>query len=254
MREYRRLKLRSCQQNHIQEWFNSQLGESLAAQESAYLQQHISAMFGYHVVQVGHLKQDEDLLQACPARNRVLMGLGSTAQGVDLQAEPARLPFDGDSVDGVLLPHTLDFSADPHQVLREVERILIPEGKLLISGFNPWSLWGGVRLFRLRSSTPPWCGHFFSSRRVLDWLSLLGFDLVKIHYLNFRPPIQRSGVMQKLQILERIGENLYPNFGGVYIILAVKRVVTLTRIRPRWSVKKRVLPTAAEPTIRNGTH
>ncbi|MET0009553.1 MAG: methyltransferase domain-containing protein [Candidatus Thiodiazotropha sp. 6PLUC4] len=253
MREFRRLKLRSCQQSHIQEWFNSQLGESLAAQESEYLQQHISAMFGYHVVQIGHLKQDEDLLRVSPARNRIVMGVTPGGKNVDLQAEPYRLPFAGDCVDGILLPHTLDFSSDPHQVLREVERVLIPEGKLLITGFNPWSLWGGVRLLRLRSTIPPWCGHFFSSRRVLDWLSLLGFDLLDIHFLNYRPPIQRPGISQRLQFLEQLGENLYPNFGGVYIILAVKRVVTLTHIRPKWSVKKRVLPTAAEPTIRNGT-
>ncbi|MCG7924383.1 MAG: hypothetical protein JAY67_02495, partial [Candidatus Thiodiazotropha taylori] len=67
------------------------------------------------------------------------------------------------------------------------------------------------------------------------------------------PPIQRQGVMQKLQFMEQIGDKVYPNFGGVYIILAVKRVVTITPIRPKWTVKKRVIPTAAEPTIRNGT-
>ncbi|MES9832802.1 MAG: methyltransferase domain-containing protein [Candidatus Thiodiazotropha sp. LLP2] len=226
----------------------------MAAQESACLEQHISAMFGYHVVQIGHMIQDEDLLQVSPARNRVVMGIAPGGKSVDLQAEACRLPFAGDSVDGVLLPHTLDFSSDPHQVLREVERVLIPEGKLLITGFNPWSLWGGVRMFRLRSSTPPWCGHFFSSRRVLDWLSLLGFELLDIHFLNYTPPIQRPAIMQRLQFLEQFGENVYPNFGGVYIISAVKRVVTLTRIRPKWSVKKRVLPTAAEPTIRNGNY
>jgi SAM-dependent methyltransferase len=210
-------------------------------------------LFGYHVVQVGNLKRDEDLLKTSPARNRVVMGVGSGGEGVDLQADPCHLPFSSDSVDGILLPHTLDFSRDPHQVLREVERILIPEGKVLLSGFNPWSIWGGVRLFRMRSSTPPWCGHFFSSRRVLDWLALLGFDLLALHFLNFRPPIRSPGIVQKLQFMEQIGERLYPNFGGVYIILAVKRVVTVTPIRPKWSVKKRVLPTAAEPTIRNGT-
>lgn len=211
-------------------------------------------MFGYHVVQVGHLRKGEALLQFSPARNRVVMGIGKNGQDVALHSDPCRLPFAGDSVDGVLLPHTLDFSTDPHQVLREVERVLIPEGKLLLSGFNPWSLWGGVRLLKMRSTTPPWCGHFFSSRRVLDWLALLGFDLLDIQVLNFRPPIQSPGILQKLQFLEQIGQKVYPKNGCVYIISAVKRVVTVTPIRPKWSVKKRVLPTAAEPTIRNGTY
>jgi hypothetical protein len=105
----------------------------------------------------------------------------------------------------------------------------------------------------MRSSTPPWCGHFFGSRRVLDWLALLGFDLQAIRFLNFRPPVNRPGIIEKLQFLEHVGERVYPNFGAVYIILAVKRVATVTPIRPKWSVKKQVLPTAAEPTVRNGT-
>ena len=252
MRENKLLKLGSCQQNHLQEWFESNLGDSLAAQEALCFQQLIAAMFGYHVIQVGHLRQREDLLQVSPARNRVIMGIGPDGDGADLQADPCYLPFAGDSVDGILLPHTLDFSMDPHQLLREVERVLIPEGKVLLSGFNPWSQWGVWRLLRLRSAALPWCGHFFSSRRVLDWLALLGFDLLEIRYLNFRPPLQSHGVMQKLQFMERIGERVYPKFGGVYIILAVKREVTMTPIRPRWSVKKSVIPTAAEPTIRNG--
>jgi SAM-dependent methyltransferase len=253
MREYRRLKLRSCQQKHIQTWFASPLGANLLAQERSLLERHLSAMFGYHLVQIGQQGLGEELLQASRARNRLVMGIGSSAQGVELRADPSHLPFATDSVDGMLLPHTLDFSDDPHQVLREVERVLIPEGKLLLSGFNPWSLWGVVRLVRMRSSNPPWCGHFFSSRRILDWLALLGFDLLEIEYLNFRPPIQSQGLMQKLQFMEQIGHKVYPNFGGVYIILAVKRVVTITPIRTKWSVKKRVLPAAAEPTIRNGT-
>jgi SAM-dependent methyltransferase len=210
-------------------------------------------MFGYHLVQIGHQGVNEELLKVSPVRNRLVMGIGNATPLGELQADPANLPFATDSVDGVLLPHTLDFSLDPHQVLREVERVLIPEGKLLLSGFNPWSLWGGVRLLRMRSSNPPWCGHFFSSRRILDWLALLGFDLLEIEYLNYRPPFQSQGLLQKLQFLEQIGDKVYANFGGVYIILAVKRVVTITPIRPKWSVKKRVIPAAAEPTIRNGT-
>jgi SAM-dependent methyltransferase len=253
MRDNNQLKSGAFNQNHIHDWFDSILGGSLAAQEAACFNAHISAMFGYHVVQVGHMKRHEDLLQVSPVRNRVVMGVGPGGEAVDLFADPCHLPFAGDSVDGILLPHTLDFSTDPHQVLREVERILIPEGKLLLSGFNPWSLWGGFRLLRLRTAMPPWSGHFFSSRRVMDWLALLGFDLLEINYLNFRPPLQSHGIMQKLQFMERIGERVYGKFGGVYIILAVKRVVTITPIRPKWSVKKRVIPTAAEPTIRNRT-
>ena len=246
-------KLGSCQQNQLEGWFETRLGQRLLVQEQAALQEKAAAIFGYHVVQIGSPSPHFDLLKVSPAHNRVVLDQGLGRSRIDLAAKPTRLPLATDSIDGVILPHTLDFSSNPHQLVREVERILIPEGKVLLSGFNPWSLWGGVRLLRMRSSTPPWCGHFFSSRRVMDWLALLGFDLLEIHFLNFRPPLQNQGLMLKLQFMERIGKKVYPNFGGVYIILAVKRVVTITPIRPKWSVKKQVIPTAAEPTIRNGT-
>jgi SAM-dependent methyltransferase len=252
MKHKKPLKMESCRQNQLKQWFDSGLGANLADLEAGCFEPYINAMFGYHVVQFGQLRTGENLLQRCPARNRLVMGLGQQPDGSHMVADGTRLPFPGDSVDGVLLPHTLDFSKDPHQLLREVERVLIPEGKVLISGFNPWSQWGAWRLMRLRSHAAPWCGHFFSSGRVTDWLALLGFDLLELRFLHYRPPLRGVGVMQKLQFMERLGERVYPKLGGVYIIHAVKRVATLTPIRPKWTVKKRVLPTAAEPTIRNG--
>ncbi|MCU7947223.1 MAG: class I SAM-dependent methyltransferase, partial [Candidatus Thiodiazotropha sp. (ex Cardiolucina cf. quadrata)] len=80
---------------------------------------------------------------------------------------------------------------------------------------------------------------------------LLGFELEEVVYLNYRPPLTSYPVMQKLAFMEKLGKRIYPIFGGVYVILAVKREVTLTPIRPKWRVKKRVMPTAAEPTTRN---
>ena len=136
-------------------------------------------------------------------------------------------------------------------MLREVERILIPEGKLLIVGFNPWSLWGGRRLFQLRSKRPPWTGHFFPVKRVNDWLLLLGFDLLSVDYLNFRPPLQNQPVMQRLAFLEGLGEKGWPFLGGVYVLEAVKRTLTLTPVWPKWNIRKKVLPATVEPTTRS---
>ncbi|MFI0460131.1 MAG: class I SAM-dependent methyltransferase, partial [Candidatus Thiodiazotropha endolucinida] len=79
---------------------------------------------------------------------------------------------------------------------------------------------------------------------------LLGFELEEVVYLHFRPPVSNSPIMQRLAFMERLGESVYPLFGGVYVILAVKREVTMTPLRSKWRVKKRVLPTAAEPTMR----
>ena len=169
--------------------------------------------------------------------------------------DPLNLPVASDSIDAVLLSHTLDFSKNPHQLLREVERVLIPEGNVIIIGFNPWSLWGLWQLFRLRSKKVPWCGHFISSWRIHDWLSLLGFEVKVDEALMFRPPLQHRGLMQKFDFLERIGGRFWSPLSGVYVILAVKRVSRLTPIKPAWKLRPRVIRgRAVEPTANNIRH
>jgi SAM-dependent methyltransferase len=149
--------------------------------------------------------------------------------------------------------HSLDYSPDPHQALREVERVLIPEGRLIIMGFNPWSLFGLMRLFSVGSGKPPWSGFLFPTRRINDWLSLLGFDLVSVEYLFYRPPIQNQTFMQRLLFLEQLGRKAWPRGGSVYIIEAVKRSATLTPIKPKWRIGEKVLPAAVEPTTRSSS-
>ncbi len=253
MRTNKDFKLGSCLQKQIEDWFDSRLGQALLVREQTCLQEKAAAIFGYHVVQIGSPSHHFELLKRSPARNRVLLDGKAELPGVDIQADPRFLPLASDSIDGVVLPHTLDFSPDPHQLMREVERILIPEGKVLLSGFNPWSPWGGGRLFRRRSGNMPWCSHFFSPKRVQDWFSLLGFDLEEVVYLHYRPPIHNQMVMEKLAFMETLGQRAWPMLGGVYVMQAVKRTVTMTPIRMnRWRMKKkRVLPAAAEPTSRS---
>jgi len=250
MRTNKDFKLGSCEQKQVETWFDTRLGHALLEQEQACLQEKIAGIFGYHLVQIGSPSAGFELLKGSPARNRVVLASAAEQSGIGIKADPRYLPLASDSIDGVILPHTLDFSPDPHQLVREVERVLIPEGKVLLSGFNPWSQWGVGRLFRRRSGNMPWCGHFFSPKRVQDWFSLLGFDLEEVIYLHYRPPIHNQMVMQKLSFMERLGSRAWPMLGGVYVIQAVKRTVTMTPIRlNRWRMKKRVLPTA-EPTTR----
>ncbi|KRT54499.1 class I SAM-dependent methyltransferase [endosymbiont of Ridgeia piscesae] len=241
-------------QRELQAWFARMPGQVLAEQEQALIEEWGSSLFGYHVVQIGAPAATMDLLATSPARHRILLSKEDGAGGASpaLIGDCTRLPFATDSVDGVVLPHTLDYSTDPHQALREVERILIPEGRVLITGFNPWSLWGMWQLFRLRRRQPPWCGHFFGAGRIQDWLSLLGFGLERIDWLMYRPPLASRQLMEQLAFLEKSGARFWPMLGGVYLIQAVKRTSTLTPLRPRWRMGKQVLPAnAVEPTTRN---
>jgi SAM-dependent methyltransferase len=241
-------------QAHLREWFNNSPGQILLAQERACLERVLPELFGYYLLQLGQIEAGAPLAAPSRARTKVLLDL-TAEPGLGVlfaRGDAAQLPVASDSVDIVLMPHTLDFSRDPHRVLREVERVLIPEGRVIILGFNPWSLWGLWRLPRYRSGRIPWCGQFLSPRRVHDWLSLLGFDLERMQFLMHRPSLKRAGLMQRLEFLERIGQRYWAPLGGVYLVQGVKRVSTLTPIRPAWKARPRMLGgRVAEPTTRN---
>jgi len=237
----------------LEEWYASPLGFEVGIRESACLQGMLGDVFGYYLVQVGVANGFQEALTASRIRHRVLMPSTRTKgwQGLGVVADPTRLPLASDTVDAVLLPHALDFVADPRQVLREVERVLIPEGRVFILGFNALSSWGLVRLLRRGARRVPWCGRFLTPYRVEDWLSVLGFDVERREYILFQPPI-RQALGMRLASLERLGRRLWPALGAVYVIRAVKRVSTLTPLKPLWPTPRALVPGAIEPTTRRG--
>jgi SAM-dependent methyltransferase len=234
-------------------WYASQLGRALLAAEREALDAVLPDLFGYYLVQVG-LPCEDYLLGASLIRRQVVIGDTAAAVGDErvacMRARPSQLPLRNDSVDVVLLPHTLDFEHAAHDVLREAERVLVPEGHLVILGFNPWSLWGLRRVFTWRRRRmPPWSGSFRGSARIRDWLALLGFDVVLVRSCFFRPPMRNAGLMRRLQWLEAQGARRWPYFGGTYIIVARKRVATLTPIKPRWRPRRSLVGAGAiKPT------
>jgi hypothetical protein len=135
-------------------------------------------------------------------------------------------------------------------VLRESERVLIPEGRVVVLGFNSMSLWGVRNLVQRGRGPVPWSGNFLSSFRIGDWLSLLGFDIEMQETMMFRPP-WRLTRLQQMSFMESMGRRFWPLLGGVFAIRAVKRVSTLTPLRPTWKRRSPVLAGGAvEPTTR----
>ncbi|MCW8945638.1 MAG: class I SAM-dependent methyltransferase [Sedimenticola sp.] len=243
----------------LRSWFGSTPGRELLAQEELVLERLLSECFGYYLLQVGCVGQQIEPLKMSRIQSQIVLlekegdSVGSTHGCV--VSDPRHIPIASDSVDAVLLTHTLDFTRDPHQLLREVERVLIPEGHVIITGFNPWSLWGLWQLFRLRSKQVPWCGHFISSWRLHDWLALLGFEVKDEQPIMFRPPLRHEGVMQQLDFLERLGGRFWSPLSGAYVILAVKRVSRLTPIKPAWKLRTKSLRGGVvEPTANNIQH
>jgi len=243
-------------QRHLCEWFDEIPGKLLLEQEKQCLAKILPGLFGYYLVQIGYFGCLPDVVANARIRNYIVVteeaeGDGDTAL---IKGEISRLPIATDSVDAVLMPHSLDFSLDPHQVLREAERVLIPEGRVVIVGFNPASLWGMWHLSRRRSRVFPWDTQFLPLRRLLDWLSLLGFDVERVHQLMYRPPLRTERLMRRLAFLERAGGHWWPLKGGVYVVEAVKRVSTLTPVDPLWKRAPFDVLGArtAEPTTRQG--
>lgn len=236
----------------ISDWYKQPLGQWLAAAERYELDQILPDLFGYHLIQLGSVN-DIDLLSTSRISHRCVIDASIDAARVCCCANPEALPIESDSVDVVVLPHTLEYADDPHQVLREVDRVLIPEGHAVILGFNPWSLWGGWRLAAKYRGNFPWNGQFRSITRIKDWCKLLGFDTLACHYYFYRPPFQRPAIMQRLQFMERLGARWQAPFAAGYVLLTKKRESRLTPVRPRWSNSGRLLGgnSVARPAARD---
>ncbi|MBK1703699.1 class I SAM-dependent methyltransferase [Halochromatium glycolicum] len=236
-------------------WYKTPVGRQVAQAETACVERMIENSFGYFLVQIGCAAQFADLLEHSRIRTRVTLGDHAHAgwRGSPVAAQAHQLPLAASSVDAMLLPHTLDFALQPQHVLREAERVLIPEGRILIVGFNPFSTWGLMRGL-LRNRRVPWCGNQLTASRLGDWLAVLGFQLEMREWLVFRPPL-RSAYSHRLDWLEKTGSDWWPVLGGAYVVRAVKRVTLSTPLRPRWKARAPFLPGGAvKPTAREGNH
>ncbi|MBZ0092995.1 MAG: class I SAM-dependent methyltransferase [Sulfuricellaceae bacterium] len=230
----------------LEHWLTTSQGAYLMAREGEHIERMVANVFGFNAVQLSMGRHD--LLASSRIPLRLHAGRGEEVQ---LKADYRQLPFASQSVDLMLLPHILEFNVDPHQILREVERVLIAEGQVIISGFNPWSLWGLRRLFP-GGDDCPWCGRFISLRRLRDWLALLGFEIVAGQFCGYVPPLQQEKWLNRYAFMELAGNRWWPAAGGVYIIQAIKRVHGMRLITPRWQeaarTQKALSPVAQKTT------
>ena len=240
---------------NFQLWYTTVLGKRLAKREKRILEKYLPDLFGYYLVQCGcpEIKAEQiagSWLKSSRVSTRFCLDYDIN-QGVSCQADLTFLPIKSDSLDIVVLPHVLEFSSEPHQVLREVERVLIAEGHVVILGFNPWSLWNIFRFFHIWKKPAPWNANFLATSRVMDWLVLLGFDVVQQQGYFYQPPIQNENISKKMRFLDKLGQRLWPNLGAGYVLVARKRVETLTPIRPSWRSRRQVVTGGFETINRN---
>jgi SAM-dependent methyltransferase len=234
-------------------WQKRRLGRQLLKAERLELERVLPWLFGYHLVQLGAVYKGGDLLSSSRIWHRVIVEVETwpEAQSPGLLSRLDALPFASASVDVMLLPHVLEYELNPHHILREVQRVLVPSGTLVILGFNPWSFWGLWRLLLCRWGRAPWGGRFYSLTRLRDWLALLGFETVKLRHFLFRPPLQQGGLRQRLRFLEKAGQRWCPFLSGAYLVVAKKQVMRLNPVDPLWREEGGLqVPGLVEPTAR----
>ncbi len=222
-------------------WLHTPLGQYLLARERTYIDKTVTDIFGYNALQIG--LPEFDLLRANRMALRATVSRGAGAQ---LRADGAELPIVGASVDLVLLPHVLEFSGNPHQILREVERVLVPDGHLVVTCFNPVSLWGLRHSFSSRDAYP-WSGRFIHLMRLKDWLALLGFEMAGGAMGCYAPPCSSQKWLDRFQFMESAGDRWWPFSGAVTFLHAIKRVRGMRVITPRWPREARAKHLATVP-------
>lgn len=264
-------------------WLASVAGRYLLAWEQERFDEAVTDCFGYHALQLGLPQLDALRANRMPKRWLAVLEpsmatawqrrsdrdhegapLPPCSARVALVTHAAALPFAENTLDLVVLPHTLEFSADPHAVLREVERVLVPEGRVVISGLNPLSLWGarqarahlcarlGLSVLGASRLYLPEAGEFIGHWRLRDWLRLLSFEVESCQFGAYRPAVRTDKWLQRWAWIEGVGARWWPILGAVYFITAVKRVRGMHVLGPAWQPRRAAA--AAPVTAARHTH
>jgi len=250
----------------LQDWFQTSRGRYMLDWERTQIDEIVADIFGFHAVQLGLPALDAlranrmphrwfasdggDLRARDPSSNGSAHGntghdagqrTDTDVRQVALACDFSALPFPANSLDLVVLPHTLELHADPHATLREVERVLVPEGRVVITGVNPVSLWGLrqrrahlYRRFGFGELYLPQEGEFIGYWRLRDWLRLLDFEVESGRFGCYRPAVREAQWLSRFQWMDRAGARWWPILGAVYFLMATKRVRGVRLLGTPW--------------------
>ena len=231
-------------------WLSTPQGAYVLDWELAQFDSAVDDVFGFRAVQIG--LPEVDFLRQNRIPYRFTLAL---EPGAAVAADALQLPLASQSVDLVVLPHVLEWHLDPHDVLREVERVLMPEGQVVISGFNTASLWRVRQAFTFHRNGAPWDAKFIGLLRLREWLRLLGFELNGGKFGRYAPPFREQVWLDRFAFMEKAGARWWPVTGGIYVVRAVKRVHGMRVISPAWRqerARRRALAPVSQRTHKNG--
>ncbi len=241
------------------QWLETPLGSYVREWEQQRLDALTADIFGFNALQISlpqiHALQANRMPNKWISDTHLPVRHANTdGMSIAVAHDYTELPFASQSLDLVVLPHVLEFSEEPHQVLREVERVLIPEGQLIVCGFNSASLWGARRMAGRATDSQffPQHGEFISLPRMKDWLKLLNMEVNRGHFGCYAPPCKNTKWLQRFSFMEKAGDRWWPYLGAVYVVQAIKRVKGMRLIGPVWA--KPPLTSAKGVPATNRTH
>lgn len=237
----------------LEAWFDTAAGQSVLCSELDLIEKELTSCFGYHLLQLS-VSRKVRLFETSVVRNKIAaselardpMPAGDSLseqhpQASDVVVDVLHLPFESDSVDVVILHHVLEFSQQPHQLLREASRILAPHGTLIIVGFNPASLWGMWQAINGLFAGSLWQNRSINTMRLYDWLTLLDCNVGRVDYGGTGAPIVNYRWRRLLNAIDHLASKLHLPFGSFYMLTAKKEIATLTPSRPKWPLPKPAL-------------
>ncbi len=233
----------------LSEFLRSPPGRYVLEWEQQQLDAAVADIFGYHALQLGlpeidALRENRMPLRFC-ASDRLPAAVARDEGGrVAVITRYEELPFATHSIDLVVMPHVLEFAEEPHQVLREIDRVLVPEGQIVLTGFNPVSLWG-LRQAMARLGMKPFLpreGQFIALPRIKDWMKLLSFEVSRGRYGCYSPWARSERWLARWRFMEKAGDRWWPVLGSVYLVTAIKRVRGMRLVGPGWKRREALRP------------
>lgn len=231
---------RAIDLEQLTDWWSSPLGRCVLERERSIVRDRFASVFGFHLALLGLCLQCRLVDSSLVPHHYVINPYKLDVSAVKcVKGFWEMLPVLSDSLDVVVVPHALEISSDPSELLNEVRRSLIPEGRVLIFGFNPHSLWRLKDMFK-KNKVMPWSCQFYSSRFVRDELSRLGFTIVKHERFFLQPPLRKLRFFHRLNFLNKLAWLGFSQYSGVYYIEAQKKIIGVRPLKVELAAAQKV--------------
>lgn len=236
---------------YLDRWYEQPLGAAFAEIQKSEIKSLLPQFRGNQLLQLG-FNPGVDLKAAEIACSYLSLApdIGLKQSDTYVVGSYHSLPFLADSIDIVMMNQVLEFESNLQHVLAEIHRVLTPEGKVMILGFNAFSSWGLIHFLKKRQHKLPWRGHFHTPFELKNALQALGFDILESKTFFFRPPIQNVHLLKICSFLEKIGSILFSGFGAGYLLIAQKKVLGTTPLRSRWQLSEIITGKDVKPAAR----